>query len=210
MLWRNIGILFLNSILEILQEKFQNISIIFAVKIRNCECHSWHVALGFKNIRASKYQEHSEYIFGAIEYQNILWFSYNYFFRRPLPEDSGKVNFHRSSYCGSTRIHVHLTFLPPDIHCLNYRLVMNTISYSRQTFLIYKSDNDTCLHCGTSLETLEHPFVKCDEVQGSHTLLIDILHNCLVNGMSANIVIPYYTQLILFDGQKKRKKEYSF
>ena len=41
-------------------------------KLRHFECHSWQVALGFKNIRSSKYQEHSEYISGAIEYQNIL------------------------------------------------------------------------------------------------------------------------------------------
>jgi hypothetical protein len=89
--------------------------------------------------------------------------------------------------------------------CAEWRL--RGKAYSRQTFLIYKSDNDTDLQCDTSLESLEHLFVKCDEVQGSHILQIDILHNCLVNGMSANIVIHDFTQLILFNGQKRKRKK---
>jgi hypothetical protein len=48
-------------------------------------------------------------------------------------------------------------------------------------FFLFQSDNDTDLQCDTTLESLEHLFVKCDEVQGSHILQIDILHNCLVS-----------------------------
>ena len=61
---------------------------------------------------------------------------------------------------------MHLPFFPPDIHCLNYQPVMN-ISFTLAIFFrINNIDNDTCLQWGTNSESLEHLFVKCDEVQG--------------------------------------------
>ena len=121
---------------------------------------------------------------------------------------------HWQSKCPSIKLSwVYSNTYTSDVFASWYSLFeWSTREEHRQTFLINKSDNDTDLQCDTSLESLEHLFVKCDEVQGSHILQIDILHNCLVNGMSANIVIHDYTQLILFNGQKRnrKKKEYSF
>lgn len=157
------------------------------------------MALGFKNIRSSKYQEHSEYISGAIEYQNI--------FSKPT-----SVRHWQSKFPSIKLSWVYSNTFTSDVFASWYSLFEwstreEQFIYSRQTFLIYKSDNDTDLQCDTSLESLEHLFVKCDEVQGSHILQIDILRNCLVNGMSANIVMHDYTQLILFNGQKRKRKK---
>ena len=106
---------------------------------------------------------------------------------------------------------VHLPFLPPDIHCLNYRLAMNSIFTLDKLFRIKKTDSDTCVLCGTSPETLEHLFVDCDKVQGLRVLLVEMLHNCLITGLSTDIVIPEYTQLILLGWTfTKSKKESPF
>ena len=96
---------------------------------------------------------------------------------------------------------IHLPFLPPDIHCLNYRIVMNSIFTLQKLHRINKVDSDTCVLCNTSPETLEHLFVECDKVQGLRVLLSEILHNSLITGSPINIVIPEYTRLLLFGWQ---------
>ena len=107
---------------------------------------------------------------------------------------------------------VHLPYLFPDIHCLNYRISMNSIFTMEKLFKINKTHSDICLLCKLHPESLEHLFVSCDMVQGLQVLLIEMLHNCLITSSNPqSIVIPEYTQLILLGWPVvKKDKQLSF
>ena len=119
------------------------------------------------------------------------------FFQRPTSENFWLNKFPMLNFT-SVYSTVHIPILPPDIHCLNYRLAMNSIFTLEKLHKINKTDSDTCLLCGLATENLDHLFVSCDSVQGLKVLLTEMLHNCLVTSSNpSHIVIPEYTQLIL-------------
>ena len=107
---------------------------------------------------------------------------------------------------------VHIPFLSPDVHCLNYRLAMNGIFTLEKLYKINKTDSPVCNLCGLQSENLIHMFVSCDSVQGLRCLLIEMLHNCLITSLNPpQVVIPDYTQLILLGWpMTKKKKDESF
>ena len=202
------GFLSKNSITEIIQDKFPDVkkSDIEAAysKILNAIPESWLELLKFSNpvnvhrkpcifIKRGNRSVDFNCATSKIFYEILL----SSFFDTPTSEKFWLNKFPAINFT-SVYSTVHLPFMPPDIHCLNYRLAMNSIFTQEKLFKINKTGSDTCVLCGKSTENLEHMFVSCDTVQGLRVLLIEMLHNCLITSSTPKqVVIPEYTQLIL-------------
>ena len=202
------GFLSKNSIIEILTEKFPEINKTEVGKsydkILSSIPDTWHDLLRLPNPIEVKrtptlFLIRNTRLIDFLSATTKIFYDFflSLFFETPTAEKFWLDKFPSLKFT-SVYSAVHIPFLSPDVHCLNYRLAMNGIFTLEKLYKINMIDSPICKLCGIHTESLIHMFVSCDSVQGLRCLLIDMLHNCLISSLNPpKVVIPDYTQLIL-------------